>query len=60
MPLVIFGLHNHIYICVAVKTNRFKLSLSAIFDGSFHLEILKESLLRAIHDIDASFSKVSY
>ncbi|KAA8543285.1 hypothetical protein F0562_021220 [Nyssa sinensis] len=36
---------------------RFKLKMSAIFDGSFHLEILKESLLRAIHDIDATFSK---
>ncbi|KAM7521632.1 hypothetical protein LguiA_011534 [Lonicera macranthoides] len=40
-----------------LEIGRFKLSLSAIFDGSFHLEILKESLLRAIHDIDASFSK---
>ncbi|KAK3003298.1 hypothetical protein RJ639_018522 [Escallonia herrerae] len=35
----------------------FKLKLSAILDGSFHLEILKEALLRAIHDIDAQFSK---
>ncbi|XP_058191474.1 uncharacterized protein LOC131308546 isoform X2 [Rhododendron vialii] len=36
---------------------RFKLTSSAIFSGSFHLEILKESLLRAIHDIDVAFSK---
>ncbi|CAL5432933.1 unnamed protein product [Camellia sinensis] len=36
---------------------RFELSPSAIFGGSFHLEILKESLLRAIRDIDATFSK---
>lgn len=36
---------------------RFKLTLGAILDGSFHLEILKEALLRAIHDIDATFSK---
>ncbi|KAL1825969.1 hypothetical protein DCAR_0314168 [Daucus carota subsp. sativus] len=36
---------------------RFKLTLDAILDGSVHLEILKESLLRAIRDIDATFSK---
>ncbi|PSS14594.1 Protein like [Actinidia chinensis var. chinensis] len=36
---------------------RFKLTSSAIFGGSFHLEILKEALLRAIHDIDVTFSK---
>ncbi|XP_010256233.2 PREDICTED: probable protein phosphatase 2C 51 [Nelumbo nucifera] len=31
--------------------------LGAGSDGSFHMEILKESLLRAIHDIDEKFSK---
>lgn len=31
-----------------------------IFDGLFHLELLKESLLRTIHDIDATFSKESF
>ncbi|KAL6978568.1 protein-serine,threonine phosphatase [Sarracenia purpurea var. burkii] len=36
---------------------RFMLLSSAIFGGSFHLEVLKESLLRAVHDIDATFSK---
>ncbi|KAK4848290.1 hypothetical protein QYF36_011360 [Acer negundo] len=36
---------------------RFKFSLPVNFDDSFHLEILKEALLRAIHDIDATFSK---
>ncbi|KAG0465757.1 hypothetical protein HPP92_019921 [Vanilla planifolia] len=30
---------------------------STIFDESFHLEVLKESLLRTIHDIDVAFSK---
>lgn len=29
----------------------------AILDRSFHMEILKESLLRAVHDIDLTFSK---
>ncbi|XP_073149139.1 uncharacterized protein [Henckelia pumila] len=38
-------------------TNRFQVTLSAILDGSFPLEILKEALLRAIHDIDATFSQ---
>ncbi|OVA05389.1 Protein phosphatase 2C (PP2C)-like domain [Macleaya cordata] len=36
---------------------RTKWMFSEIFDGSFHMEILKESLLRAIHDIDAIFTK---
>ncbi|XP_034690741.1 probable protein phosphatase 2C 51 isoform X3 [Vitis riparia] len=36
---------------------RFKFTIPAKFDGNFHLEILKESLLRAIHDIDKTFSK---
>ncbi|ONH93502.1 hypothetical protein PRUPE_8G235000 [Prunus persica] len=35
---------------------RFKHSFQANFDDSFHFEILKEALLRAIHDIDAKFS----
>ncbi|CAL0320562.1 unnamed protein product [Lupinus luteus] len=36
---------------------RFQNTFSANFDDSFHLEILKEALLRAIHDIDAKFSE---
>ncbi|XP_028804085.1 uncharacterized protein LOC114759155 isoform X2 [Neltuma alba] len=36
---------------------RFKNKFSANLDDSFHLEILKEALLRAIHDIDAKFSE---
>ncbi|XP_027363677.1 uncharacterized protein LOC113871100 isoform X2 [Abrus precatorius] len=36
---------------------RFQNTFSANFDDSFHLEILKEALLRAIHDIDANFSE---
>ncbi|KAK1412580.1 hypothetical protein QVD17_33952 [Tagetes erecta] len=36
---------------------RIKFKLSKIFGGDFHLEILKESLLKAIDDIDAAFSK---
>ncbi|XP_057965687.1 uncharacterized protein LOC131156200 isoform X3 [Malania oleifera] len=35
---------------------RFKFTLPELSDGSFHLDILKESLLRAIHDIDVTFS----
>ncbi|KAG9451837.1 hypothetical protein H6P81_004741 [Aristolochia fimbriata] len=31
-----------------------------IFDESLHMEILKESLLRTIHDIDITFSKEAY
>lgn len=37
---------------------RFKLPLPAIFDRPYHLEILKESLLRAIHDIDVRFTEL--
>eukprot|EP00257_Ricinus_communis_P017435 XP_015575870.1 uncharacterized protein LOC8276680 isoform X3 [Ricinus communis] len=37
--------------------DRSKFYLPENFDDSFHLEILKEALLRAIHDIDATFSK---
>ncbi|PPR89087.1 hypothetical protein GOBAR_AA31603 [Gossypium barbadense] len=36
---------------------RFKFSIPENLDDSFHLGILKEALLRAIHDIDATFSK---
>ncbi|KAL4558741.1 hypothetical protein LXL04_036943 [Taraxacum kok-saghyz] len=36
---------------------RIKFTLSTIFDRAFHLEILKESLLKAINDIDAAFCK---
>ncbi|KAK6141367.1 hypothetical protein DH2020_024884 [Rehmannia glutinosa] len=36
---------------------RFKVTLSAILDGSFPYELLKEALVRAIHDIDTAFSK---
>ncbi|KAK9015395.1 hypothetical protein V6N11_006505 [Hibiscus sabdariffa] len=36
---------------------RFKFSVPENFDDSFQLDILKEALLRAIHDIDATFSK---
>lgn len=43
-----------------VDLGRLKWVLPEIFDGSFHMEILKESLLRAIHDIDATFSKEAF
>ncbi|XP_052731586.1 uncharacterized protein LOC108325860 isoform X3 [Vigna angularis] len=36
---------------------RFQNTFSPNFDDSFHLEILKEALLRAVHDIDAKFSE---
>ncbi|GMI73992.1 hypothetical protein like AT3G63340 [Hibiscus trionum] len=36
---------------------RFKFSVPENLDDSFQLDILKEALLRAIHDIDATFSK---
>ncbi|KAF5462679.1 hypothetical protein F2P56_018667 [Juglans regia] len=39
------------------RTTRFKYSWPADLDDSLHLEILKEALLRAIHDIDVTFSK---
>ncbi|XP_059625914.1 uncharacterized protein LOC132268980 isoform X2 [Cornus florida] len=35
---------------------RFKLTGTGTFDESFRLEILKKSLLRAIHDIDTTFT----
>lgn len=36
------------------------MTLSTILDGSFPFDLLREALLRAIHDIDAKFSKVSF
>ncbi|KAL6214655.1 hypothetical protein ACLB2K_014087 [Fragaria x ananassa] len=39
---------------------RFTHSFEATIDDSYHFEILKEALLRAIHDIDAKFSKEAY
>jgi hypothetical protein len=30
-----------------------------VFDDSFHMKILKESLVKTIHDIDFTFSNVS-
>ncbi|GAB4830420.1 hypothetical protein Ancab_020056 [Ancistrocladus abbreviatus] len=39
---------------------RCKLTWPEMFDGSFHLEILKEALLKTIDDIDAIFSKEAY
>ncbi|CAI9107759.1 OLC1v1007201C5 [Oldenlandia corymbosa var. corymbosa] len=39
-----------------VDFGRLKLDLSTIGDESFHLEILKEALLRALHDIDVAFT----
>lgn len=38
---------------------RLKLTVSSIIDRSFHLEILREALLRAIDDIDSAFSRVT-
>ncbi|XP_072990373.1 uncharacterized protein [Typha latifolia] len=40
-----------------VTWERSKWISPTIYDGSFHMEILKESLLRTIHDIDSTFSK---
>ncbi|KAL4200161.1 hypothetical protein AMTRI_Chr03g148290 [Amborella trichopoda] len=34
--------------------------LSRIYDGSIYMDILKESLLRTIYDIDATFSKDAF
>lgn len=44
----------------AIYIGRIKLELSAIWDESFHLEILREALLRAIHDIDVAFTKDAF
>ncbi|CAH9051479.1 unnamed protein product [Cuscuta epithymum] len=43
-----------------LKFGRFKLSLSSIFDESFPLQIFKEAVLRAISDIDSSFSRDAF
>ncbi|KAB2628729.1 protein phosphatase 2C 51 [Pyrus ussuriensis x Pyrus communis] len=43
----------------SVPQRRFKHSLQANFDNSFRFDILKEALLRAVHDIDAKFSKLA-
>ncbi|CAJ1969377.1 unnamed protein product [Sphenostylis stenocarpa] len=42
---------------VASLVYKFQNTFSPNFDDSFHLEILKEALLRAVHDIDANFSE---
>ncbi|OIT32872.1 putative protein phosphatase 2c 51 [Nicotiana attenuata] len=40
-----------------LNLGRLKLTVSSIIDRSFHLEILREALLRAIDDIDSAFSR---
>ncbi|CAN6439618.1 unnamed protein product [Victoria cruziana] len=50
-----WNLNNH-----AFDFERSERILSKVFDKSFHLEILKESLLRTVHDIDAAFSKEAH
>ncbi|KAJ0974081.1 hypothetical protein J5N97_016046 [Dioscorea zingiberensis] len=40
-----------------MSTGRSRWMFPMVFERSFHMLILKESLLRAIHDIDATFSK---
>ncbi|XP_059311556.1 uncharacterized protein LOC132063131 [Lycium ferocissimum] len=39
---------------------RLKLTVSSIIDQSFHLEVLREALLRAIDDIDSAFSRDAF
>ncbi|KAL8548181.1 hypothetical protein ACS0TY_007489 [Phlomoides rotata] len=48
---------NDDFDCETLDFGRFNVTLSAIFDGLFPFELLREALLRAIHDIDATFSK---
>ncbi|XP_062022295.1 uncharacterized protein LOC133738725 isoform X2 [Rosa rugosa] len=48
-------LHGH-----ELDIGRFTHSYEATVDDSYHFEILKEALLRAIHDVDAKFSKEAY
>lgn len=43
-----------------LESHRIKLIYPQIFNGAFHKEILKESLLRTIRDIDATFFKEAY
>lgn len=47
------------FVFKVLSFSRLKYLLPADFDDDFHLEILKEALLRAIQDIDITFSKVS-
>lgn len=37
---------------------RLELDLSLISNGTFHLKLLREALLKSIHDIDLVFAKV--
>ncbi|XP_047954656.1 uncharacterized protein LOC125200884 isoform X2 [Salvia hispanica] len=39
-----------------LNIGRFKVTLSTILDGSLPFDLLREALLRAIHDIDAKFT----
>lgn len=43
-----------------LNIGRLKLTVSSIIDQSFHLEILREALLRAIDDIDSAFSRDAF
>ncbi|XP_068634349.1 uncharacterized protein [Aristolochia californica] len=43
-----------------LNLERFNGLVPFFFDESLHMEILKESLLRTIHDIDVTFSKEAY
>ncbi|TYK30102.1 putative protein phosphatase 2C 51 isoform X2 [Cucumis melo var. makuwa] len=43
-----------------LELGRLKYLLPADFDDDFHLEILKEALLRAIQDVDKTFSKEAH
>ncbi|KGN61734.2 hypothetical protein Csa_006170 [Cucumis sativus] len=43
-----------------LELGRLKYLLPANFDDDFHLEILKEALLRAIQDVDKTFSKEAH
>lgn len=63
MRHVILIFKRSVYACLEINykpLSRFKVTLSEILDGLFPFEILREALLRAIHDIDAAFSKVSF
>jgi hypothetical protein len=44
-------------ICLLLIICRLCYLSPAILDQSYHMEILKESLKRAVHDIDLTFSK---
>ncbi|PRQ44472.1 putative protein-serine/threonine phosphatase [Rosa chinensis] len=47
---------NGVFRSYQLDVARFNPSLKAKFDDSRHFDILKEALLRAVHDIDAKFS----